>query len=249
MAMPQQRKIFRIEERLQADAPPVPPAGLGDDIAALRHHELITELAALRGLLEPQGSAAPTNLAIARELITGARELKAELDLIREAIRRTKEEVGGLQPETFLAPDTARLVRELAEVMTGTEQATQRILTAAEAIDQVANMLSSLLKDGYARGLAQDARDSVVKIFEACNFQDLTGQRITKVIGALKFIEDRIDHIREIWSRIDSAEAPTPAVAPPPGQGVDRKLLNGPKLPGDLGHSNQADVDLIFDSN
>lgn len=247
--MPQQRKIFRIEERLQADAPPGAPAGLGDDLAALRHHELITELAALRGLLEPQGSAATTNFATGRELVTGARELKAELDLIREAIRRTKEEVGGLQPATFLAPDTAWLVRELAEVMTGTEQATQRILTAAEDIDQVANTLSSLLKDGYARGLAQDARDSVVKIFEACNFQDLTGQRITKVIGALKFIEDRIDHIREIWSRIDSAEAPTPAEASPPGRGVDRKLLNGPKLPGDLGHSTQADVDLIFDSN
>lgn len=224
------------------------PAGLSDDLASLRHRELMAELAALRGLLEPQGPATPTSLATGREFVAGARELKAELDLIHGAIRRTREEVGGLEPGTFIAPELARIGRELDAVVIGTEQATQRILTAAEEIDQAANTLSSLLKDGYARGVAQDVRDSVVKIFEACNFQDLTGQRITKVMATLKFIEGRIDRIHEIWNRIDGAE---PAAAPvaPPGQGIDRKLLNGPKLPGDPGHSTQADVDLIFDSD
>jgi chemotaxis protein CheZ len=133
--------------------------------------------------------------------------------------------------------------------MSGTEQATQSILTAAEDIDQIANPLSSLLKDGYAQGLAQDARDSVVKIFEACNFQDLTGQRITKVIATLQFIEDRINRMRRIWSRIESGAPRAPAAVASLGQDVDRKLLNGPILSGDPGHATQADIDLIFDSN
>ncbi len=191
--MPQQRKIFRIEERLQADAQLVMAAGLGEDLAALRHHELMTELAALRSLLEAKRSTAPASFVRDRDTVADASELKAELDLVHEAIRRTKEEVGGLEPGSSIAPEVTRLARELDAVVTCTEQATQSVLTAAEKIDQIANTLCALLKDGYARGLAQDVRDSVVRIFEACNFQDLTGQRISKVIAALKFIEDRID--------------------------------------------------------
>ncbi len=247
--MPQQRKIFRIEERLQADAQLVMAAGLGEDLAALRHHELMTELAALRSLLEAKRSTAPASFVRDRDTVADASELKAELDLVHEAIRRTKEEVGGLEPGSSIAPEVTRLARELDAVVTCTEQATQSVLTAAEKIDQIANTLCALLKDGYARGLAQDVRDSVVRIFEACNFQDLTGQRISKVIAALKFIEDRIDRTCKIWSRIDCATPSAPAAAELPGQGIDRKLLNGPKLPGDPGHSTQADIDLIFDSN
>lgn len=247
--MPPQRKIFRIEEHLQAGASSVMPTGIGDDLAALRHHELMTELAALRGLLETQRLAIPTNLAVDREIVAGARALKAELDLVHEAIRRTKDEVGGLEPEALIAPDLPRLRRELDAVVIGTEQATHSILTAAEDIDQAANTLSSLLKDGYTGGLAQDVRDSVVKIFEACNFQDLAGQRIGKVIAALNFLEERINQIRKIWDRIDGAEPAMQAAAMPPGQDVDRNLLNGPKLPDDPGHFTQADIDRIFDSN
>lgn len=245
--MPQQRKIFRIEEHLQADALPTVLPGSGEDMAALRHHELMTELAALRGLLGSQSQATPGSVAAGQNLAASS-ELKTELDLIYEAIRFTEEEVTGLETGNGIVPDATRPARELAAVMTDTEQATQRILTAAEDIDQAANTLSTLL-DGYAHGLAQDIRDSVVKIFEACNFQDLSGQRITKAIATLQRIEDRIARLRQIWSRIESAAPSAPSIAPLPRQSVDRTLLNGPKLPGDPGHFSQDDIDRIFDSN
>ena len=70
--------------------------------------------------------------------------------------------------------------------------ATQKILAAAEDIDQAADNLAAALKDGIDRGLAQDIRDRAVQIFEACNFQDLTSQRVTKVMTALKEIEAEI---------------------------------------------------------
>ena len=77
------------------------------------------------------------------------------------------------------------------------EAATQKILAAAEDIDQAAANLAAVLKDGIARGLAQDIRDRVVQIFEACNFQDLTSQRVTKVMTALKDIDGDRDGDRE----------------------------------------------------
>jgi chemotaxis protein CheZ len=239
--MPTQRKTFRIEQNVHDGA--AVPAGLGDDLAALRHHEVITELAALRALLEQRTPADSASLAAGLETVAEARELKSELDLIHEAIRRTKQEIAGLEPGEFIGSQMDRVGRELDAVIAGTEQATENILKSAEEIDQIVNTLSPLLKDGYAQGLAQDARDHVVKIFEACNFQDLTGQRISRVIATLKFIEGHIDRMQEIWRRI---EGTAPAAPPSAKPDIDRRLLNGPKLPDDPGHSTQADVDLIF---
>ena len=50
-------------------------------------------------------------------------------------------------------------------------------------LDQAANTLSASIKSTHEQGLAHDIQDRVVQIFEACNFQDLTGQRISKVMG------------------------------------------------------------------
>jgi chemotaxis protein CheZ len=107
--------------------------------------------------------------------------------------------------------------------------------------------MSSLLKGEYAQGLAQDVRDHVVQIFEACNFQDLTGQRIGKVLSTLKFIEERINRMQDIWQKIERT-VPVPPAAPRHTNG-ENKFLNGPKLDGDSGHASQADIDVIFDSN
>jgi chemotaxis protein CheZ len=256
--MPAQRKVFRIEENVHADIRGEISAVSADDEAAQRHHELMTEIMTLRAVLntrlspsqdssqessrEPSGNA--------HDQISQAHELKVELDLIHEAIRRTKHDIGGFEVGSFFGPQMARVGQELDAVITGTEQATQRILKSAEDIDQIANTMSSLLKGEYAQGLAQDVRDHVVKIFEACNFQDLTGQRINKVVTTLKFIEEHINRMQDIWSGIDRSipAAPVVSTAPRDTNG-ESKFLNGPKLDGDSGHASQADIDVIFDSN
>jgi chemotaxis protein CheZ len=84
----------------------------------------------------------------------------------------------------------------------------------------------------------------VIHIFEACNFQDLTGQRITKVVATLKFIETHIVRMMEIWGGIEVFQELTPqAMAERDG---DKKLLNGPKLDGEVGHASQDDIDALF---
>jgi chemotaxis protein CheZ len=92
--------------------------------------------------------------------------------------------------------------------------------------------------------MLEEIGDSVVAIFEACNFQDLTGQRISKVMTTMKFIENRITAMMDIWGGVDEIKAHAPAKVDERGE--DEKLLNGPKLDGDVGHASQDDIDALF---
>jgi chemotaxis protein CheZ len=254
--MPSPRKVFRIEESGHApvdDAILTPAAPAPDDEMALRHHELMTEIIALRALLAPRPQMVRPQVQHepvenGHDEIEQAQALKSELKIIHDAVRRTKQELDAPPASVIFGPNTARVGKELDAVVAGTELATQNILKAAEDIDQLASTMSSLLKGEYAQGLAQDMRDQVVRIFEACNFQDLTGQRISKVLSTLNFIEDHITRMQGIWSILERMEPSASPVAQEKSS-PDSKLLNGPKLAGDAGHSTQADIDRLFDNN
>jgi len=240
-----QRKLFRVEEVGNGQ---LPAASAIDADAALRHYELMTELKAMRTFL--QGAPAPDQ-AVAEEAADTYRlqfrevqKLKSELDLIHAAINRTKQEIATLHVTGFQGPEMARVTNELDAVVSGTERATQNILKAAEDIDQSANALAAAVKSDYEKGMTSDIQDHVIKIFEACNFQDLTGQRITKVVSTLKFIETHIIRMMEIWGGIDAFKDFAPAARSE--RDGDAKLLNGPKLEDDPGHASQDDIDALF---
>ncbi len=133
----------------------------------------------------------------------------------------------------------ARAADELGAAVDGMETATQTILKSAEVIDDSARALTASLQDDFKRGVAQDIQDHVIHIFEACNFQDLAGQRIGKVIATLAMIEEQVT---AMLTRCDSLTVPTPAANAPRGD----KLLNGPRLDGDSGHASQHDIDQMF---
>jgi chemotaxis regulatin CheY-phosphate phosphatase CheZ len=127
-----------------------------------------------------------------------------------------------------------RIAHELEAVTAGTAQATQRILTAAEEIDQLADNLSAALRGKIEQDLAHDISDQVIRIFEACNFQDLIGQRIGKVMATLKLVED---NIASVLNGTKTTPAPRRDGAP---------LLHGPRLESDHGHVTQSDIDAMF---
>ncbi|TPQ51745.1 hypothetical protein C2U72_06765, partial [Prosthecomicrobium hirschii] len=127
-------------------------------------------------------------------------------------------------------------------VVFGTEGATEQILAAAERIDNQSAVLASSLK-GESQAVATDIQDQVVQIFEACNFQDLTGQRITKVVNTLRFVEERIIRMMEIWGGIDSFKDIEVELEHRMG---DQALLNGPALETDNGIASQDDIDALF---
>jgi chemotaxis protein CheZ len=228
--MPEPRKIFRIEEKAASRL-----GGQSTDAQApQRHAELIQEIAALRAMLAAMasrpsdGSAAPRNGAAAR--------LASELNLIAGAFGGEFERSRAAGPDTAMPPIT-RIAHELEEVVHSTERATQKVLAAAEEIDQVANNLAVALKGKFEQGLARDIQDLVIRIFEACNFQDLAGQRIAKVLATLNFVEDRVTRMLE--------EIKNPGAARRDGA----QYLHGPRLEIDSGHVSQADIDEMFSGN
>jgi chemotaxis protein CheZ len=212
--------------------------------AAIRHAEVMDELREMRRQLALPDRDIQKVVESYKLQVVEAQKLKTELDLIQEAIVRTKHEIATVHLTGFKGPEMVRVTHELDAIVEDTEQATQNILGAAEDIDQAANSLTASLKNDREKNLAHDIQDQVVHIFEACNFQDITGQRITKVVATLKFIEQHIAHMMEIWGGIDAFKDADPeAYAERAG---DRTLVNGPKLDGEVGHASQDDIDALF---
>ena len=131
----------------------------------------------------------------------------------------------------------ARAAGELAAAVEGMETATQKILASTEAVDDCARILASALTNDYHHGLTQDVQDHVVRIYEACNFQDLTGQRIGKVIEMLMMLEERLVATIE---RYNSASEPARTSS------SNTAFVNDPRLDGASGHASQQDIDAMF---
>ncbi len=166
----------------------------------------------------------------------GLQTLQRELAQVNDTIARNKRELSTLIGERN-ERHMARAADELRAAVDGMDIATQKILKSAEVADDSAKALAASAKTDFERGLAQDIQDHVVQIYEACNFQDLAGQRISNVIATLTMIEDQVS---SMLGRCDTAPA---RVAKPVKAGG---LLNGPKLDGDPGHASQHDIDAMF---
>jgi chemotaxis protein CheZ len=209
-----QRKVFRVEKMFVADRVAT-PASDGEDCSAP----------------DDRSEGADDEI---------LHSLKRELALIHETIARNKHELSALIGEGNERP-MARAAGELGAAVNGMENATVKILKSCELVDDSAKALVATLKSDYNRGLAQDIQEHVVKIYEACNFQDLAGQRIGKVIGILNNIEDQV---AAMLGR--NGFAPSADVAETPRASTDRELLHGPRLDGDGGHASQIDIDTMF---
>ena len=259
--MPIHRRRFRIEEAFVGD---MPSPSVADGEVGPMHHEIMTELRAIRAQMASPGAPAPSAAAetlgasVNREAaealalletyraqIEQCEKLKVELDLIYDAINRTKREIAVLHGKSFSGEEMARVNGELGAVVGGTEEATQQILEAAESIDQAASALMKVNSPDQQKLLSEEIQERVVSIFEACNFQDLTGQRIKKVMTTMKFIENHITVMMDIWGGVDAIKAHAPPIVDT--REGDDKLLNGPKLDDDPGHASQDDIDALFD--
>jgi chemotaxis protein CheZ len=263
--MPVRRKRFRIEE-ISYGSTPMPADVDSSDVIPM-HREIMSELRAIRDQMAGTGagpsqrsspSQEQVSEAVAKEIadaqalletyraqIEQCEKLKVELDLIHDAINRTKREIAVLHGKSFNGDEMSKVTGELGAVVGGTEEATQQILEAAEAIDQAISALMKVNSPDQQKLLSEEIAERVVSIFEACNFQDLTGQRIGKVMATMKFIENHINVMMDIWGGVDAIRAHAPPIVDE--REGDAKLLNGPKTDGDVGHASQNDIDALFD--
>ena len=187
------------------------------------------------------GSSAPRRKHADLVAAEPAPAIEHELAGIQDIIARNKRALSALINDGN-ERRMSRAACELGAAVEGMESATQKILASAEAIDECARALAAALTDDYHHGLAQDVQDHVVRVYEACNFQDLAGQRIGKVIATLMMVEE---HLAAMIERFHSGgEASRPTAETQRAYAVD--LINGPRLDGDAGHVTQQDIDAMF---
>lgn len=165
--------------------------------------------------------------------------LYQELEGLSRLIRHAKAEIAALRPHEIQDKHLPSATDELDAIVGSTEQATHIILDSVEKIEGAAGALSGEAKDQIA--------DAITNIYEACNFQDITGQRIGKVVRTLKQIEAKVAGLVQAFG--DDAGPADVAVADASVEPMDndKALLNGPQLPG-VGNT-QADIDALFGSD
>lgn len=144
-----------------------------------------------------------------------------EFRYLTDYINRARSEISQLHPTELKTRQIPRAGRELDAIVAATEEATNTIMEAAETI-MAADPSDA---DEYAKTV----NDSVMSIFEACSFQDITGQRISKVVETLSVIEDRLNRLGDMWGA-ENAE-PADEAAEPEEQ--DDPGVSGPALAGE----------------
>jgi len=175
--------------------------------------------------------------------------LREELQNMNTHIASTKAEVAALKPQDSNEDDhITAAANELDAVVKSTEAATSDILQAAENIQE---MVDALREDRRKKAFKEldshlDALEAEgLNIVMACGFQDLTGQRITKVVNTLGYIEERINTLINVWG-IETGTSASGLIAHAKNDARSEKhLLHGPQTDG-AGVS-QDDIDALFD--
>jgi len=170
-------------------------------------------------------------------------ELQKEVEKIAEYIAQAKLEIVAIslsEEKSGTDKNIAHAALELNEVVRHTEEATNTIMDKADAIMQAAGAMADAELGGTLS-------DHAMGILEACSFQDITGQRIKKVLKTLVQIELRIGNLIKLFGgklpegyvigEIDTGEI----------RRADEDLLNGPQLSKDA--PNQDDIDKLFASS
>ena len=155
-------------------------------------------------------------------------ELLAEVSDLARTIANTRSELQRLDAGPFIAGHIPAATDELDAVVAHTASAADAILEVCEELEQA----------GATGGGADAAmlQRATTRIYEACSFQDITGQRISKVVATLKAIESKVGHILTVFGQSGSV--------PPQTDVKTESLTNGPQLPGAA--MEQAEIDRLM---
>jgi len=154
-------------------------------------------------------------------------------------IAEAKKEIAAIRAEADQGAYIPTATDHLDAVVGATEAATNKIMDSCDAITSIAGTLPELSQAALM--------EQVTKMYEACNFQDITGQRITRVVRTLKHIEAQVE---TLLNALEKAGFQLEQLAKHSTKNhshatdSEKHLLNGPQL-GDDGVK-QDDIDKLF---
>lgn len=190
-------------------------------------------------------TADPSALVAVRGGPAGA-EIERELASIIEHVQQTRSDIAALRPADSGANRIEAATGELDAIVGATERATTDILNAVERISEWNSRLPRT--DPDIAEISDAIEAWVIEIMTACSFQDITGQRTTKVVNTLRYIEERVNTMIEIWGvdkAVQSASGFTTSHRKMNDTRPDAHLLNGPALGEAV---DQDAIDALFSS-
>lgn len=176
------------------------------------------------------------------DLTTVGLKVYADIEALALYINTARSEIAELRPDDINSEHLPAATDELTAIVGSTEQATHTIFEAVESIEALTEKMEP--------EVAEQVSQAITSIFEACGFQDITGQRITKVVSALQHVEQKVDALMQAFGDDIKRDGPakstdkkktTPSGAP---ARPDEDLLNGPQLPENA--ISQDDIDALF---
>jgi chemotaxis protein CheZ len=166
----------------------------------------------------------------------------ADIEALARYINTARAEIAELRPDDINSEHLPAATDELTAIVGATEQATHTIFEAVEGIEALTEKMDP--------EVAAQVSAAITSVFEACGFQDITGQRITKVVTALQMVETKVDALLQAFgddiTRDGAPRSPRKKTTAPSGAPArpDEHLLNGPQLPENA--ISQDDIDALF---
>jgi len=173
-----------------------------------------------------------------------SQRLHADIEALAEYINTAKAEISEIRADKINSEYLPEASDQLSAIVGATEQATNDIFEAVESIEELTSTMTP--------EQAEQVSEAVTRVYEACSFQDITGQRISKVVAAMQDIESRVGALLQVFGE-DAGTATKGAgtateepAAAKPGARPDEDLMNGPQLPGNA--NNQDEIDALLAS-
>jgi len=164
--------------------------------------------------------------------------LLAQVEELGRTIAVAKAEIAALHVDDITVSQIPSATDELDAIVAHTATATEQILESCEMLDRLGGELSG--------APATSLQEATTRIYEACSFQDITGQRITKVVATLKTIEAKVAQIIATFGERREAAAAPPAPVLAADAGAGEVAMHGPQLPANA--MDQSDIDALLAS-
>lgn len=166
----------------------------------------------------------------------GAAEgIREEIADISDYIQAAKTEIAEIGADEIRGRYLPTAAEELSAIVGATEEATHEIFEAVETIEPLCESMTP--------EAAEQVGAAITRIYEACSFQDITGQRVSKVVNVLDSVDQRVRTLLEKLGQEEPQEAESEGSE---AAQSEENLMNGPQLPGNA--MNQDDIDALLAS-
>lgn len=245
MSTPNQKREFSIERRLRlatgGDYPNQLPFPEENDTSGVTNADVLNALNELREEIKNMGSTGIAAPETAVEEEQG--DIRQEVACMIKSIGQAKAEIAAIKHPHSEEGRFDKASKQLDAIVEAAEAATHDILMAAEEIEKVVSEAADADPTNETiSSLGNDIGGYVVQILEACSFQDITGQRVTKVVKTMSYIEERIRAVIDIWG-MEAFEG-YPHVPDTESDDEEGDLLAGPQFANE--GISQDDIDSLF---